>query len=1048
MKKSAVLRWILIVGGVGLALACALLVISLIYAQMRVSSRVRSNAERPLVLIHNPLNNAELAVGQGVQVHATARLARGVERLEFWVDGRLDSVQRSQSGQPVTPLTLVANWQPMSAGTHVLTLRAFSADGTEGRALVSVQATGSSRLGLGRYVVQEGDSFESIAEAAGVTVDELEELNPDVDPGGIAAGDELVVPGGEEDVGEERAAEAGSETEGEEEGGAEEAGGDEGVDEPLPAGDGEEGGTTTCPLELLFGGIMEDLFGEPAEDAVLAVEALNLESGAAYEGLHCYVGMGAGDQRWYPDTDSDQTTDESFASLGANRWDVAEYLAGEAVTFFTWPGDEDLPFDITCVGIQGGGLDAVELGSVNLDIPPENWDAVPRTANSEGGEGSFTLEYRVINRGYDLFLDPDMTPPSNLTLDETDHTLHWDYRPRDDEEPVDGFRIYLNNTLQWSEAAEDRQTVLPEEWFRPPCGEHYDLTVTAFRLGYPDGPESPQADPPATTRTDVDECQRQVTVTFETLVTHNLPDDSSIEPNDIGPVYGSFYANEDSASFDGGPGILTGRGLDKDSRYPINGGDGLTEASYWHGDGPAQFTIDIAEDQALLLGFQVMDRDMAGGDDTVCEGERELYYDDLVNLEGELIRSGDGRCEVVFSLVPISGPVGEAGGGAPLPFIGVEDIHVDEASRRLTIDVQNTGNAQWPLRPLEVEVTRRSGESLGIFTWNNYDLGAGGRDTLENPEMVFDAPLDFCVNIDPNDNVPELYEVSGALHHTPVCEQLPDLKINSVEYDSTGGGRLRVEVQNSGEGIMERRTLALDGELPDGNPAYLFHSWPNITLERDARRTFEISGVGETMRTRLSGGYTMIVNPEHGVVESNYENNTYDVQETRRFWVDWYEGCGSSFMHSVYHRYSMHLTADVVGGASSRRVADWGAPSITFWSPVSGEHSECWQDGVFLAGVGEHNDFITEAFDVAGDERLVINVHSYGKLSVTEHDYGSVNIEIDPTDDSDSQWHLNYESCFFSDIGSSGMYPMRVNIRVGSHDAVWTSVFGVCRSDR
>ena len=66
----------------------------------------------------------------------------------------------------------------------------------------------------------------------------------------------------------------------------------------------------------------------------------------------------------------------------------------------------------------------------------------------------------------------------------------------------------------------------------------------------------------------------------------------------------------------------------------------------------------------------------------------------------------------------------------------------------------------------------------------------------------------------------EEYERNGALIHSPVCPRLSDLTIADVSFDPTGGGRVRVTVQNvDNDTALENRTLVLQSNLADGSPA-------------------------------------------------------------------------------------------------------------------------------------------------------------------------------------------------------------------------------------
>jgi hypothetical protein len=167
-------------------------------------------------------------------------------------------------------------------------------------------------------------------------------------------------------------------------------------------------------------------------------------------------------------------------------------------------------------------------------------------------------------------------------------------------------------------------------------------------------------------------------------------------------------------------------------------------------------------------------------------------------------------------------------------------------------------------------------------------LEPGQRTVLESPEMRLAAPFDACVMIDPYDDMLEEYERSGKMYHTPFCPQRPDLTITGVQFDTSGGGRLLVTVRNIGDGAIENRTLNLQTFLPDGSPAYLNDVEPGVTLARHKTRVFDIPGVSETSRAWLANGYTVVVNPDGTIPESNADNNSFSVApyQLRMWWCD------------------------------------------------------------------------------------------------------------------------------------------------------------------
>jgi LysM repeat protein len=635
MKKTGCSRWGLWIGLFAVILLC-IVGVALLYFQVRI----KALNSRPLVLIHSPIYHEQFAPGEGVLVHATARSERGVSRVELWADGTLLSVQEGPQGGPLSPLVLTADWQAASLGSHVLLVRAISADGVEGQATVAVEVLGEEEVALGGHFVQAGETLESIAEQYGVSSEEVAALNPDVDPGGIAPGEELIVPGGS------------GEGELPTEDGGEPApvAGDEGSPDPLAPAPGS--GLTI--LEFFFPDL-DDLWAS-ADPVPLRVEVLSLETGVTYERLHCYVGLAGDSPRWVPDADFDQTTDESFAALGGGLWNVGEHLSGEAAPIVAWPGNQPITISASCVGILGGGTDAVDLGQLLLEVPPIEWDGVARWSPEASNEGSFRLEYRIRpsteqGHGIPVWLDPSMTPPTNLTLAgfwAAGYNLYWSYEPRPDEEPIDGFRIYLNGTLLWVEPPDARTTVLPSQWLFP-CVEPYTFTVTAFREGYPDGPESMPAAPPVIIEAEPEHCQRVVYVTFLNLTTHNLGSDGRYEDRsgDVGPAYGYFYANDQQVGFDGRGGNFTSLGLSHNSVYGIR--DLLWD---WNRSGPSQFRVELAEEELLEVGFHIdnedtgrcHDSDDPGCDNLICEGEARMDVDVTTTSDEGTIVSSDGRC--------------------------------------------------------------------------------------------------------------------------------------------------------------------------------------------------------------------------------------------------------------------------------------------------------------------------------------------------------------------------------------------------------------------
>ena len=633
---------------------------------------------RPLVLIHSPYNNEILSQGDAIMLHASAYSQHGVTSMEFWVGETLIETREADEDVSSTTMMLLSSWVPTADGEYQLIVRAVSESGIEGQSTITILVEDTDELPPGdEYTVGEGETLEDIAAQFGASADEITGANPGLGSDGPQPGDSLFIPSGDEPPSEpEPLPEGGDPPEAE----------DDAPGDILPEADPERDGTPTG----------------------LRLELVSLRTNTIFEGLHCYIGLADSTPMWYPDLDSNQSTDESFSLIGGAggegaAWNTSEYLTGmEAPTVF-WPDDRGIPLEINCVAIVSGGTEALELGRSELTIPPDEWDGVIRYVDVEGPEGSYSYGYRIVENDTESRYatkdpDPTMTTPTNLRLDDRRNSLRWDYETREDEGPIDGFRIYLNGTLQWTEPADARESMLPYEWFHPPCLETYTFSVTAFT--YP--PDDRESVPdPETDLLDImtprDECNPEIWITFTTLRTFDMPGDGEDDDvhGDVGPVYGSFTANyRQGVSFDCR--VDSFRGLDRPMGLASNHEYDLMEISAdpgWHFSGMPSTVVEIPQGGTFEFGFHISDQDFGrcrdsgdpGCDDIICEamsGQFSGAYGEFARLTEGTLRSENGRCEVDYIFMPNPGSAVESGvgGGEPLPWIDVEELEIDPSN--------------------------------------------------------------------------------------------------------------------------------------------------------------------------------------------------------------------------------------------------------------------------------------------------------------------------------------------------------------------------------
>jgi hypothetical protein len=595
-----------------------------------------------------------------------------------------------------------------------------------------------------------------------------------------------------------------------------------------------------------------------------------------------------------------------------------------------------------CVGVLGG-TEALEMGQIDLEIPPEEWGGSTVYHESDGEGGHLLLVTKITQldgdpRNTPKYPDPNMPRPTNVHLNEERGTLEWDFEP-DPEQPIDGFRIYLNGNLMWAVDEEDRSTRLPPEWFRPPCAWTYTFGVTSYRIEFPDGPES---DPPEEFNLTQprEGCMRLMRVTFLELQTFDLGGDGDHERRhgDVGPAYGTFYANEAQVSFDHGH---EGRGLDMVEGLRHNTTYDLAVVSgdpVWNFTGSNSVVAEVPFEGQLQLGYVIMDRDN-NPDDQICEGFTYPIRDAYGALDGyheDAMTSENGRCRVTFAYEPTEdSPVGERYAGAePLPWMDLVGYHVNESTGRAQVIVGNSGTAAWVDRDLTIEMQTRDGTSLGTATFENFNLDIGESRELNHAIFNLEPPYDACVVIDPYDEVLEYYERSGALIHNPICQQLPDLVVEQAYFRSHTANGFVMEVKNVGDGSLDYRTLVI--EIRDVEGRLLLDPVPYLALEMAPGETkrFEAHTGNTVDRLELQGGWSVTVNPEATFVESDHENNTlhrsagkelemklyvvdapYGVRNAVEYHIDAYILQGG---HRLEHVVSLEVNQDIDWGSCFR----------------------------------------------------------------------------------------------------------------------------------
>jgi hypothetical protein len=687
-------------------------------------ARVARAAEQPLVLISTPTNNSQVWMDRLTPVLVTAR-GSGIARVELWANGQLLGTELGQEG--LTTFSTAFLWQPQQPGPYTLIARAFNTDGDDGQATVAVQA--------------------------------VEDVPPDQPP--VPAPEEGVgEPGNSEDPGSGGVGEvtppAGGEPEATPTGEAPPAGEATPTGEAPPAGEEAPDPDPAGPADESV-----DLGGAEAEggnQALLTVEIIGLSTSQMdYHLVNCYLTVAEA-----------ETTQVPFEFDG-----ILWQPTGIVSATFPWAADQPLPVRLECTGVRPPA-EAIALGEpVENQVPPEEWDG--RILRLEWPE-TYDFLYRILFHSGTT--SADIPAPTNLRIEDVPLSplkmLRWDWAG--DEGQIDGFRLYMNDTLQWRVADPSaRFTYLPPEWLDPPCGQFYHFQVAAYNGPFPGGVESLPGDL-APIEPQPGHCGGIFRFTLEEITFADLDyavalPDTVDDDGKVGPLYGFFlfplvpldmipFASLpfDTVQSDGG-GV---------SGIRVEGGEHLVMADTLFGE-PYRYHQNsiVFQWDTELPAFQIIapfvDYDWGEGDDD----------DDMVCIVDTMLGAvpvvGPGVLSCMYGVTEIATitylieelpewPEGVAPPGAifgaPRPELFVPYWELDPGGLLHLYAVNGGMAAAVPDVDLAVEL---GGASLGTFTIPSGDDTANGEwdgwfSDYVMPGGPFPSPADLCslqVTIDP-----------------------------------------------------------------------------------------------------------------------------------------------------------------------------------------------------------------------------------------------------------------------------------------------------------
>ncbi len=178
-------------------LLLALIVFFMVAGGFVLFASAQPRPTTPIVEITDPPSGSQVLFGKPVVVYALARDPDKIAKVDFMVNGQLVGTQLSQGAQQAIQFSSSQAWRPAKIGAYVVTARATNTRGYSGDSqpllVEAVEKLAEPDAG-GQYVVQPGDTLDTIAKDLGVTPKDVVADNPALATRPPADGESLAAP--------------------------------------------------------------------------------------------------------------------------------------------------------------------------------------------------------------------------------------------------------------------------------------------------------------------------------------------------------------------------------------------------------------------------------------------------------------------------------------------------------------------------------------------------------------------------------------------------------------------------------------------------------------------------------------------------------------------------------------------------------------------------------------------------------------------------------------------------------------------------------------
>jgi hypothetical protein len=637
----------------------------------------------------------------------------------------------------------------------------------------------------------------------------------------------------------------------------------------------EEGGLTPGNMRFMA----------PARHFV-EFQALSFQVAQAYDEVQCYASITSDPPQLYG----------PFHFDGGQSWDITEYLGSMILI----NPDSPIPVQLECEGYSGTAGAPVfhYIGNCTAEHAETEWDGRVLTAwvgnisqNGRPSEG-FQATYRICDGSCTAI---DLPAPALTMRDDPlmGLVLAWDWFGN--QSLIDHFNIYINGSYARQLPGGYRGMQIEE------IVSGSDETLT-FQVSAEaeDGAESDLSNPVAMKGP---EDERRVRVTFERIITYDVDD---VRWNgEVGPLRGSFYANDQDLNFDAedypyGYRIASGGQTYIQSYFDrVNVPEGICSGYTCHTFSAPEVNyveMELPEGTDLTVGARIMDAEY-GDDDTLIDASETIPSDEIIPEYRVL---GNGNVEVVYFIEVIDGPGSVPNTGFDPPDLAIE--RVEDHYGQLAVLVQNVGTGPLYTQPVTLQYfDRDTDELLFEATYPDIDLLVGESVWFSTGREDLPRYGTYAV-VNPDPHPVEETDYTNNRYYTPIRLQVSFAEIYDPSmcdsyWHTYTEHRYHLSLMHGPNYTHSTQTTYLT--YPERGTARIEYGSGNYSLypaEEDSRYTVEIVvPYGDTLYVHLNGdeldgdpylysdsqGYILVEYPmEEYITMDNFEGSAQSIEDT------------------------------------------------------------------------------------------------------------------------------------------------------------------------